>query len=272
MRRTHMNVTQACLGLIMGLALTARAYGEGEITLKVLAINPSEEQLQRVEIKAPLPKEIKAEDILDAADLRVAYDTQLGAYYVYGEYDLQPRQTLERAIVIRDVWIVPADGLEAIRAEAAQTAALLEHTEFQERARFLNEVIRSKLRKIVERQQAASSNPERHISDFRDNLTLLNSISDDLVVARSLLAQARPAASSVAATWKLFVGTVVFLGLLSLSFYFFWYRQLKTMTALTVSPEALATPEDSPHPSRRVKREEKRVDLDDIERIIRKPT
>ena len=83
MRRVNMYGIFLCLLLILGSATPLWA----NIVLKIIAVNPSKEQSQRVPVKVYLPKETKPEDVIDKSDLDVAYDTQQGSYYVSGEYD-----------------------------------------------------------------------------------------------------------------------------------------------------------------------------------------
>lgn len=47
----------------------------------------------------------------------------------------------------------------------------------------------------------------------------------NLILLRSLLSQIKPVPLEI--TWKLIVGIVVFLGILSAGFYFTWRRQMK---------------------------------------------
>ena len=252
--------------MMLGLCLVATVYAEGELTLRVMAINPSKDQAQNAEVKAYLPKEIRMDDVLEKGDLEVTYDNQQGAYFVYGQYDLKPGETLEREIQIRDVWRIPDEELESLRAEATKTAALLVNTDFQERVNFLKTVIDTKLSKIIERQNLPAVSPDKHISKYRDNLALLESVKQDMLLARSLLAQAKPT-RSLGAIWKLFVGIVLFLGLLGLGSYVIWQTQLKTTAASTFGTEFASEPQVRGG-QRREAKEDKPIDPEDIQKII----
>lgn len=243
------------------------AHADGLITLKVIAINPSDEETQRAEIKAFLPKEIQPDDVVEKGDLKISYDSAEGAYFVYGEYDLKPKETLEREIDIKDVWMIPVKELEFLRSEAGQTAALLEHTEFQDRIAFLKTSIETKLDKILSRQQTPSVSPDRHISEYRENLILLESGKSDLLLARSLLAQLKPKAA-VLIIWKIFIAIVAFLGLLGVAFFLIWHTQLKTITASTFGTEPTTEPEAAFGQTRQTT-ESKPIATDDIEKLLR---
>lgn len=195
------------------------------IVLKLLVVNPSDEQVQVMPIKVYLPKEIKPDDVIDKGDLQIGYDTQQGSYYIYGEYRLEPSEVLEREIELRDIWIVPIKELQSLRAESEKVNNLLKNTEFADRISFLYNTIITKLDSIQERQKTTKSNPENHISQYRSHMKLIESVKVDLAVARSMLSKTKPFSS--AAIWKVMIFVLVFLGILGVSFYFLWFRQVK---------------------------------------------
>ena len=205
------------------------------IVLKVLAVNPSKTEKQTVSVKAYLPKEIKPEDVVDKGDLEIAYDNQQGSYYVYGEYQIDAAQTLERDVEMHDIWEVPAQEIESIRSEADKTAKLLESTDFRERMIFLRQGIDAKLKEIEDRQKVPAANPERHISNYRDNIKLLESVKADLVVLRSLLAQAKGFPAT--AVWRLILIIITFLGIIGVGSYLVWQRQIKLVNVPVVLSE-----------------------------------
>ncbi|MDD4900250.1 MAG: hypothetical protein PHG68_06690 [Candidatus Omnitrophica bacterium] len=200
---------------------------EASIVLKLIAANPSKTQTQRVTIKSYLPKETKPEDILDKGDLEVTYDTQQGSYFVFGEYDLKPGETLEKDIELKDIWAIPTNEIESIRLEMIKLEKLLKATEFAERAEFLKNSIDGKLDQISDNQANPPANPERHISDYRENLKILESAKADMVLVRGLLSQAKTFPTVM--IWKMILAIVIFLGILGISFFFIWSKQLKTI-------------------------------------------
>jgi len=204
------------------------AIAEANIVLKVMAINPSKEEVQTVSIKAYLPKEIKPEDIANKGALAVAYDTQQGSYYVYGDYELQPGESVEEEIELHDIWVMPISEIESLRAESDKIANLVKNTSFAERIGFLKKSIDSKLDQLIESQKNPPPNPEQHISEYRDNLRILESVKADIALARSLSAQAKPAQFHVV-VWRLVGAIILFLGLLGVGFYIVWQKQLKNI-------------------------------------------
>lgn len=221
-----------CLFLFLSVC-ASNAYAG--IVLKAMAINPSKAEKQSVPIKVYLPKEVKPENIIDKGDLEVGYDNQQGSYFVYGQYELGPGESVEREIEMMDVWVVPSAEIESMRAELDKTVKLLADTDFRDRVSFLKENIERKLKMVEDNQKSEAVNPERHISLYRDNQRLMESAKEDLAVARSLLAQAKPIPS--AAVWKLILIIVLFLGFIGIASYFIWQTQIKVISTPTFGDE-----------------------------------
>lgn len=253
----------------MFLCFFAGNFAYAGIVLKIVGANPSSTARQTVTLKAYLPKEIKPEHVLSKEDLDVVYDTQLGSYYVYGEYELEPKGVVEKEIEIKDIWFIDEADLETLRLEAIKTAELLEGTDFRERADFLKRNIESKLDRIIDKQKTVALNPQKHISQYRDNLKLLESVKENLLIARSLLSKAKPLATTT--VWKIFVVVLGFLAVLGLSLYFIWQRQAKVMGDLLPSPED-DNDDEAPREGPQARHPQKDQDNlpEDIEKIIEK--
>jgi len=201
------------------------------IVLKVIAANPSKDNSQKVTVKAYLPKEAKPDHIIDKGDLELAFDNQQGSYYVFGEYELKPGETVEKDIEIRDIWVVETSEIETLRSEASKLSDMLKNTEFGDRVSFLKNSIDTKLDQIVDVQKVSPANPERHISNHRDNLKTLESVKADLALARNLLSQIKPFPAVM--IWKLIFAIIIFLGVIGGSAYFIWQKQIKGISSDT---------------------------------------
>ena len=214
---------------MLALLFLILAAGEvqANIVLKVIAVNPSKEQSQKVPVRAILPKEVKPEDVVDRGDLEVVYDTQEGCYIAYGEFELKPGEVLEKDIEIRDIWTISDSEIDGIKKDLIKLTDLLKNTEFSDRLAFLKNNIESKLNQIAESQKNAPSNPEQLISNYRENSKVLESAKADLALVRSFLAQLRP--FPAATVWRIILLIIVFLGLLGGSFYLLWQKQLKNI-------------------------------------------
>jgi len=237
------------------------------IVLKLVVVNPSDALAQTMPVKVYLPKEAKPEDVIDRGDLEIGYDTQQGSYYVYGEYELEPSEILEREVELQDIWVIPVKELESLRQETEKINNLLKNTEFADRINFIYNTIIGKLDRIEESQKTPKANPEDHISQYRSHIKLIESIKTDLAVARSMLNKARPL--STASVWKLMVFTLIFLGILGTSFYFIWSKQVKTLEAEGPPKIKPAEEPEAPQEEPKEEKEEEEKGEDDIEDIIR---
>ncbi|MFB3918788.1 hypothetical protein BU251_08365 [Candidatus Velamenicoccus archaeovorus] len=260
----------AVVFLLLNLAVAFDAMAN--IVVRAAVVNPSETQSRKVPFKSYLPKEVKPENIVDMGDLNIAYDPKESAYYVYKDFDLAPRESVLVEIEMEDVWKIPAEELSSIRTEVDKVAKILENTDYRERAKYLKESILQKLDHIERTQTVVNSSPGGYISDYRENLKLLDEVKTDLQSAKTLMVEAK--GFSPMLTWKLIVGVVAFLGILGLIFFVIWLRQIKTMSNLTedfkapsqdMQPEPLAPEKGEQWQGE----EEKKSDLSDIEQRLK---
>jgi len=197
----------------------------GSITLRLMAVNPADNE-QTVPIKVYLPLEVKPEDIIYKGDLEVAYDTQQGSYYVFGEYQLKPRETLEKEIEIKDVWLIDQSQIAIIRQEAKEVLSAFEKTKYLDRATLLYNGIDKKLKEVEQMQDLSAASPGYKISNYRNSVSLLNSAKADLLAEKTLLSEVAPKGLA-RFTWKIFLFIIIFLGVLGLGFFIIWQRQTK---------------------------------------------
>ena len=108
---------------------------ERSLVFKLLAVNPSETESKEVALRGVLPPEIKADDVVEADGLDVTYDAQLGAVVVNGAATLKPKASLIRNVVIRDVWVIPADRFDRLSHEVDEILAKLAGTTFLDPSR-----------------------------------------------------------------------------------------------------------------------------------------
>ncbi|MCP4649663.1 MAG: hypothetical protein GY853_06235 [PVC group bacterium] len=237
-----------------------------KITLKLLGVNPSKTNTQSMTLQAHLPKEVTPEDIIDRGDFNLTYDTQQGAYKVFGEYELAPGETIEREVTIKNIWLVSEAEIENLRKEINKTISFIKNTEFEERAQFLKQSIEVKLDKIIKRQNLSAANPQQHISNYRENLDLLEAAKNDLILARSFLTEGKrlPAIT----IWKVFFSVVGFLGVLATTLYIIWQRQAQMMKS-SVKEDAAAKEEELA-PEQYTAEEEQQINAEDIEDIMNK--
>lgn len=263
MKKFNYGIILTILTLLLFLLVNA-AYAN--IVLKVILTNPSKDQVQRVPVKVYLPKETKPENIVDKGDLETSYDTQQGSYYVYGEYELEPGEAVVKDIELQDIWTVPDSEIEFLRLETIKITNLLKNTEYADRVAYLTNSIESKLNLISENQLNPAVNPERHISDYRENLKIIDSVKADIALMRNLASQVKPFPSVT--IWKLMLAIIIFLGVMGTSFYFVWQKQAKLASKETF--EAPLKDEELPEKAARHEAKEGRhLEPGDIEKIIK---
>ncbi len=64
------------------------------IKLRIVAVNPSKDKVQKVPIKIYMPKEVIPDDIIDMGQLKVGYDSEKSMYFAYDDAaELKPLET-----------------------------------------------------------------------------------------------------------------------------------------------------------------------------------
>lgn len=172
--------------LLLGDLRTARAE---TLVLKVRAINPSAVERQKVEVKAYLPKPARAEDVVNAGELEVAYDVHQDAYYVHKEVELDPKQVKTFEVILRDVWVIAEEELSTAGAHAVALATALRGTEERDSAEQLRAAIEANLKALRERQEAnrvSVAKPLEHIRAYETNLEVLERVRKDLALLENL--------------------------------------------------------------------------------------
>lgn len=242
-------------GLVSGVFLFAgalSAHAADSVVFKILAVNPSEHESKDVTIQGALPPEVKPENVLDANGLSVEYSSQAGAYLVTGQITLPPKGSIVKNIIIEDVWVIPAAQFDKLDQEVEDILKKLAGTSFLERGQIMGDAVQRRLKDLRARQGLPFVNPEAHISSYREALKTLQSIEADLVSLRQLMVMAalEPANQaalsgagdgqegthergglSILTTWKIIFIVLGLLGVVSLSFFLMWQRQLKLQLA-----------------------------------------
>ena len=233
--KAMMNLSHKMIDNVANEPVVQTWYEYRSVVLKALIVNPSTTQAKTVPFKIYLPKEAKPEHIMSRGELKVGYDTQQGSYYVHAQFKLEPEETKEVDIELKDIWQIKPSEIESLRNDSKKVYNILRDTEFSERAKFLFTNIEENLSVIIENQKDKPVNPEDHISGYRENLERILECKEDLSLSRSLLSQTKPV--NIKATWKLIVSIVIFLGLLSAGFYFMWQKLVKLSEVPTIEGE-----------------------------------
>jgi len=219
-----------------------------------------------VAFKYPLPREVKPENIIDKADLELIYDPQQGAYCAQKDIELKPGESKRLYVEIEDIWNIDEKEINSLSDQAKKFLVALKESTFYDRGEFLASKIEKELQGILNRQKITSAvNPEEHISVYRENLKLLESVKQDILEMERL--SSRASRISPMSTWWMIILIVLFLGLLSLAFFFIWHKKLGE-----VIPEEEVTKKETGgrtiEAESRQAKEEKKLDIEDIKKRL----
>ncbi len=160
--------------------VTKTWYETGSVILRILVVNPSKTETQKVPVKVYLPKEISPKDILDLEDLKLDYDSEKGSYYAHNEVELGPGQSITKMVRMEDIWVFPEEELSAYLSQANEMESELRKTPYAEEGAAFLLAIDSKVQEILETQKKTVSNPAEHIQAYRQATSLVSSIKNDL--------------------------------------------------------------------------------------------
>lgn len=238
------------LAVVFGLfflpTLLATVAAE-EIVLKVLAINPSKDREQEVPIKTYLPAEAKPEAVLNRDEVKIGFDTDKSLYYVEKNVKLKPGQSYTLQVRMEDVWVIPQEDLDNVQTRADQAIEPLKDTYAYEVGKILYDNVLQTLKIIAAHQSSIDQLPQEHIANYRLDLKLIDQANKDLAsleaMSKSPDGMRKISASgktkdgknsssfgSVSFSWKIILGVVGFLAVLSFVSFFLWQGQLKNLS------------------------------------------
>jgi hypothetical protein len=257
------------LVVVLTAGLPGLALGQaGSVVLKIHVANPSQKEPQTIPVKVYLPKEATPKDVKDVGDLKLDYDPDPGMYYVHGEVTLEPGQSTTNTVRLDDIWVFTEDQLAAFVGRASALAGLLAATPAAQEAAAIVQRIEAKVKDILKRQNETEGNPGERIQAYRQGLSTITTIEQDLEALEKLKEDAPGPASSKAgerdarlallagsedspegeaplgrslsmtAAWRIILAILAFLGALSAVFFLTWHRLLR----VTVGKEQEAVP------------------------------
>ena len=167
--------------LVLTTALPGVALAQmGSVILKINVANPSRTEPQTIPVKAYLPKEASPKDIIDLGDLKLDYDPDTGLYFVHAEVTLEAGQSITKMVHMNDVWVFTEEQLSSFVDQAKGMASRLEKTPYAEKAGALVLGIEKKVQEILKRQAETAANPGEHIRAYRQGITTITTIEQDL--------------------------------------------------------------------------------------------
>ena len=216
------------------------ALSAGTVKMRVVIVNPSTTKTQKKSIKKYLPKEIILKNILDNGGLDVDYDQDQGVFYAAkNDIELAPSETKTFELVMEDVWSLPTDKTEQVRNTTNAVMERLKSTAYFDQADLIAKSILARLEDIEKSQNDPSIPKQQRIANFRDNVKVMQQIKDDLDKLQKILVTAggppnvelieksdiNLKSPSSKTTWVVIFIVLIFVGILSGTFYFTWMRQ-----------------------------------------------
>ena len=223
------------VGIVICFGFGDRVQARDKIILKSIVINPSKTKIQKAMLKTYLPKEVKPEDVVGMEDLQIGYDISQELYYVYKEFKLEPGKSVTRSVEIRDVWVVSIEELDNLVSQAGEFVEKLKNTVHSEDAAELQKLIEEKYQTILTQQtEAQDALPPGHIAAYRRNIVMAEEIKDSLAKMDEMVLKleltkpgGRQARIFVGTAWWVILAVIIFLGAVSLIFFFVWQQQAK---------------------------------------------
>ncbi len=150
------------------------------IILKILVVNPSQTESQTIPVNVNLPKEVNPKDIIDLGDLTLNYDAETGMYSVHAEVALGPGESVNKFVEMKDVWVHTEEQLSSFLNEAKEAAKQLEGTPYAEEGTAIVSEVQQKIEEILRRQEEAAENPGEHIRAYRQAISAIASVEQNI--------------------------------------------------------------------------------------------
>lgn len=206
--------------------------GGASIGLSFLVTNPASAE-QVVKFKTFLPEEVKPEDILDADNVAVEFDSNTNTYFAAADIKLGPKESIIKEIRIKNVWTLAVDELENYKKQAEDYAAILQKTQYDGQGSLIKNNILGYTDVILLKQQEALSSPQKMIITYRENKIWLESIKSDLEKLKDLVVQSgadkglfgRLGGIELFSTWGIVLTIVLAFGFLALNMSRMWRKQ-----------------------------------------------
>lgn len=226
---------------------------QGDIVKFVVEVNnPSEDSNLKVSTKHYLPKEVLPEHFLDLQGFNLRYDLGSGQTYLLKEEELAPKENKRYEFTLQDVWRIQQKEIDILKDRTVKAFKLLKNTEYVESAKYLVANIKKNLSEIEE-SQAEEKEIKEHISSFRINSKKFDEAKKDVETLENLLTAVREelersqlknvlqklkslntiamlakslfSKPTISTAWKIIIGVITFVGLITLVHYFVWKKR-----------------------------------------------
>lgn len=224
------------------------------ITQIIETANTSKEKEKDVEAIQYLPSEVKPEHIVDFKDFNFRFDAQKDQPYLTKQEKLNPGESKRYEIEIVDIWHIPQEEIDGLKDRTRKAYSFLEDSEYAQSAGYLVASIKEQLEAVEESQKIEREITE-HISAYRANEKRYKKAETDVKALEELLEAVREnlerskvknvlqkirSLKSIAdiaqsifkrpdvnTAWKIIMGIVIFVGMLTGLHFLLWNKKSK---------------------------------------------
>ena len=174
--------------MVAAFAYAAAASAEN-VVFKIKAMNPAGSK-QTVKVNKRLPGGLDpTTDVIDPGGMQLKYDAKSGVYYVEAETDLEPGQTRDYTVVLKDIWTIPEDKLAELTEHTTKLSAELAKTKRGNTAIELKKRIDATLAELSDRRQKYDFSVVRaieHVQAYERSRELLNQVRADTTMLENM--------------------------------------------------------------------------------------
>ena len=244
------------LGLLVGWSRPAPA--QDDIVVRIVATNPSEVEARDVEVRHPLPQGVGEQHVIDAGGLEIGFDEANGVCFVHGVRKLEPKASATFRVEIRNVWRIERERIEAFRKHSEQLNRKLAQSPHAPLAQRILGDVDGDLQQLME---SVESDPgptvpveeyirlQRGVRETMESLRQKVGALEALVVREgkdpgelfgSAVDENNPYAETLQAVqrrapvetdWKLVIGVLAVLAVVSVGSFLVWSRQAHRLRA-----------------------------------------
>ncbi|MCB9772293.1 MAG: DUF861 domain-containing protein [Candidatus Omnitrophica bacterium] len=150
------------------IVCNSRVVFSAELSINLVALNPSETEEKEIDVKYLLPKELEPSDVLDSGELKVEYDVDKMLYFVSGKVKFNPKESKTFKIRVNDVWNITPEEISVLKQNMDGNLSLMEgNPQVYDNAKRERDKIFEQLDIIQAQQQSYVDNIERRIEQYR---------------------------------------------------------------------------------------------------------
>ncbi|MFH0988216.1 MAG: LamG-like jellyroll fold domain-containing protein [Parcubacteria group bacterium] len=217
------------------------------VEFNFLIANPLAEK-KVLKFKSYLPAEVKPEHVMDLGGLNIEFDSNANSYYVYGDINLGPKESITRKVEIKDIWMYSEDEVATLKKQAENLLAPLVRTQYEAQGAILNNEIESTLDAILINQKEGYRTPQDHIVAHRLNEVKMSAAKQNVEKLKDLVVQAGASQGMVGrvggiqtfATWGIILAIVFGFCLLAAIIFAMWRHQTMMMARVLGVPRRAA--------------------------------